>query len=213
MQKIVVATTNQNKVERIKRLLKDTKYEVVSLKEINAENIEEPKETANTPVKIAIEKAMHYVEYLHTGTIVLTQDDTLKLEGVKEEDDPKLSIKEPVRRKYGKFTDELAAKYYTELATKYGGAIPISFNYGHAIAIKNEQDRNIIKVIGSSSKVQARLTDKINKLEAVPGYFLSAVIEVNINDKWIPYNELNEKELIEIDQDLFCSITNLLKNI
>lgn len=213
MKKIIVATTNINKVERIKNLLKKQNYEILSLKEMRLENIPEPEEKANTPVKIAVEKAMHYIDYVPEGTIILTQDDTIKLEGISEEDDPKLSIKGPVRKKYGEFTDELGAKYYTELAKKYGGSIPITFNYGHAIAIQKEKGRNTINIAGSSSKIQARLVDRIHKLETVPGYFLSAIIEVNKDGKWVPHNSLSEDELIKLDNDLYNSIMGLLENI
>ena len=68
MKQIVMSTTNDNKVKRIKALLKDLEYNIVSLKEINENDIEEPKETANTPVDIAIEKALHYANYLHNNT-------------------------------------------------------------------------------------------------------------------------------------------------
>lgn len=212
MKRIIIATTNENKVERIKKLLKGLDYEILSLKSIK-NDIPEPEEKANSPEGIAIEKALHYVEYFPEDTLVLTQDDTIKLEGLKEEDDPKLSIKTPVRNKYGEFTDKLAAKYYSELAVKYGGTIPMTFNYGHAVAIKTKENRNIIKVIGASSKLEVRLVDKIHKLETVPGYFLAALMEANVNGKWIPYNDLDDKTLVELDKDLYNSITYLLKNI
>ena len=44
MEKIAVATTNKNKVKRIKELLKGLNYEVLSLEDFNANNIEEPNE-------------------------------------------------------------------------------------------------------------------------------------------------------------------------
>ena len=213
MEKIVVATTNKNKVKRIKELLKGLNYEVLSLEDFNANNIEEPNETKNTPVEIAIEKALHYAKYLPENTIILTQDDTISFEGVREEDNPGMHIKRPVVKKYGEFTDELAAKYYKELADKYGGAIPMTFNYGHAIAIKTREKRNIIKVCGAVSKLEVRLVNRINKLESVPGYFLAALMEANIGGEWVPYNDLKNDELVRLDADLYDSITTLLKNI
>lgn len=59
MKELVVATTNQNKVDRIRKLLKGLNYNIVSLKEASETNIEEPKETATTPIDIAIEKALY----------------------------------------------------------------------------------------------------------------------------------------------------------
>jgi len=42
---------------------------------------------------------------------------------------------------------------------------------------------------------------------------LEALIEANINGNWIPYNDLDEKTLIQLDNDLYNSITYLLENI
>lgn len=213
MERIIVATTNSNKVKRIKNLLKTLNYEIVSLKDENITNIGEPEETANTNVGIAIEKALYYLNYVPNKTIVLSQDDTIQFEGVSEEDNPGVHIKKPVLEKYGEFTDELAAKYYTELANKYGGFIPMTFKYGHAVAIKKDDGRIVVKVLGAESELKVRLVNKINKLETVPGYFLSAIMEAQVDGKWVPYNELNEDAMRKLDDDLFKSITTLLKNI
>lgn len=215
MRDIVVATTNVNKVKRIQLLLKDLNYNVISLKEagINLENIEEPKETKSTPVEIAMEKAIYYAKFLPINTIVLSQDDTIQFEGISPEDNPGLHIKAPVIKEYGKFTDEYAAEYYKNLATKYGGSIPIKFKYGHAIALRIEDGREVTKVLGAESKLEGRLVNKINKLETVSGYFLSSLMEVNIDGKWICYNELDNESVIKINSDLYGSILSLLRNI
>lgn len=212
MKKIVVATTNKNKVERIKRMLKDLEYNIVGLPDVLKEKIEEPIETAKTPIDIAIEKALYYSEYLPDNTIILTQDDTIEFENIKEEDNPGLHIKSPVIEKYGEFTDELAAEYYKSLAEKYGGVIPIRFRYGHAVAIKEKNERTVKKVFGAESYLSLRIVDRINKLETVSGYFLSALTEAKINNRWIPYNDLDEEKLLELDEDLNSSIRLLLKN-
>ena len=212
MEKIVIATTNNNKVKRLKMLLKDLNYKILSLADFE-KNIEEPNETADTPVGIAIEKALHYVNYLPENIMVLSQDDTIEFENVEEEDNPGVHIKAPVIKKYGKFTDQNAAEYYKNLAQKYGGSIPMSFKYGHAISIKRNGKRVITKVVGAESELKVRLVNRINKLETVPGYFLAALMEAKVNGKWIPYNDLNEDELVKLDIDLYDSITTLLKNI
>ena len=38
-------------------------------------------------------------------------------------------------------------------------------------------------------------------------------MEAKINNKWIPYNDLDEETLVKLDRDLYSSITLLLKNI
>ena len=212
-EKLVITTTNKNKVERIKKLLKKTNFEVVGLSDIVKGKIDEPKETAENGVDNAIEKAIYYVNYLPEDTVVLSQDDTIELIGVHKEDEPKGHIKEPVIKKYGKFTDELAAKYYSELADKYGGTIPIVFKYGHAVAIIETTDRMRKRILSAESKLEARLVNKIYKLNECPGYFLAALMEVKIDNEWIPYNDLTEDQLIDLDIDLKRSIISLLKEI
>ena len=212
-RKLVIATTNKNKVEKIKNILKETNFEVVSISDIIKYDIKEPLETAENGVDNAIEKAIYYVNYFPRDTIVLAQDDTIELIGVDLEDDPKGHIKRPVVDKYGEFTDENAAKYYSDLAKKYGGSIPMNFKYGHAVALTSTTDRYRKKVLSAESKLEARLVDKIYKLEKRPGYFLSALIEVKVNNEWVPYNDLSDEKLIDLDIDLKKSIISLLKDI
>lgn len=213
MKKIVVATTNQNKVNRMKALLKNLDYEIVSLSDVSIEKVDEPKEIGLTPTDIAIEKALHYLKYLPNDTIVLSQDDTLVMEGINEEDNPGMHIKKPVIERYGNFTDEFAAEYYKSLAEKYGGSIPIIFKYGHAIAIKTTGERTVTKVVSAESILKLKLVNKIYKLEKTPGYFLAALLEAKVNGKWVHYNDLDENTLVELDSDLFKSICTLLKSI
>lgn len=140
-EKLVIATTNKNKIDRIKKILKEQNFDIVSFSDIIKDNIEEPLEYAETGLDNALEKAIYYVNYLKKNTLVITQDDTIELIGVEEQDEPKGHIKKPVVDKYGEFTDELAAKYYSDLANKYGGTIPMVFKYGHAVAIMTNKDR------------------------------------------------------------------------
>ncbi len=213
MKQLVIATTNLNKVRRLKLLLKDLDYEILSLNDI-VSTIPEPNENANTPIGIAIEKASHYVEYLPDDTLILTQDDTIQFEGVEDSDNPGVHIKNPVVEKYGEFTDEYAAEYYKNLANKYSGKIPMTFKYGHAVAIKeNNGERKITKIVSAGSELKVRLVNEINKLEKSKGYFLAALMEAKVDDEWIKYNELDEDVLVKLDNDLYKSIKSLLESI
>lgn len=213
MKKLVIATTNSNKVRRLKLLLKDLDYEILSLNNM-VSAIPEPNENARTPIGIAIEKASHYVEYLPDDTLILTQDDTIQFEGVEDSDNPGVHIKGPVVKKYGEFTDENAAEYYKDLANKYGGAIPMTFKYGHAVALRtNNGERRITKISSAGSELKVRLVNEINKLEKSKGYFLAALMEAKINNEWVKYNELDEETLVKLDNDLYKSIKSLLESI
>ena len=59
-EKIVITTTNKNKVGRIQKLLKNANFEVVGLSEIVKGKIEEPEETAESGIDNAIEKAIYF---------------------------------------------------------------------------------------------------------------------------------------------------------
>lgn len=182
MRKILIATTNHNKVSRIKRLLADVPVEIISLADLPTE-LPEPAETAESGIEIAAQKALGYVQYV------------------------------AVRLKYGNFTDDNAIKYYTDLAKKYGGVVPMTFHYGHAIAYKTKTDRQRIKIVASSSELPARLVSTPRKPELVPGYFLSSVMQLNINGEWIYYTELNEEQKIKADDDIKVSILSLLQEV
>lgn len=209
-KKLVLGTANVNKVDRIRKLLKDSSLEVVTLNDISSA-IPEPEETALTCTSIAAQKALHYLDYVDDDSIVLTQDDTIVFEGVSEEDNPGVHIKKPVVDIYGEFTDENAIKYYTSLAKKYGGSIPMTFQYGHAIAYRRGDDRKTIDIIASNSKLEVRLVDYAVNQEKVPGYFLAAIMQMRLDGEWHNYTELSDQQLIEGDADIKASITSLFE--
>ena len=212
MKKLLIATTNHNKVSRIRRLLVDVPIEIISLNDL-PKQIPEPAETAGSGVEIAAQKALGYVEHVDDDLIVLTQDDTIAFEGVDDADDPGPFIKEPVKSKYGEFTDENAIQYYTDLAKKYGGTVPMVFRYGHAVAYKANTDRKRVTIVASSSELHTRLVDTPRKPELAVGYFLSAIMQLEIDGEWIYNTELSEELQTKADEDLKVSILSLLKEV
>ena len=208
---ILIATTNKNKVTRIKKLLSEVPLEIVSLDDLNI-NAPEPEETALNCVGIAAQKALAYLDYVDASTIVLAQDDTISFDGVEEADNPGPAIKEPVRNRFGEFTDENGLMYYTDLAKKYGGSIPMTFSYGHAVAFKETGVRKFVHVYAGESKLQSKLVDVPHKPETVPGYFLAAIMQLNLEGERNNYPDLSDQELVDADIDLKNSILALLKN-
>lgn len=199
---ILFATTNQNKVSRIKKLIKNSDLNLISLVDLDYK-IEEPVENGKDGVENAIIKAEYYYQKLKVKIPVLTQDDTLFLSGVSEEDNPKKDIKLPVIKKYGQFNDEFAYQYYSDLIKKYNPEyLDMEFKYGHAVC-----GENFLK--GSESSLPCRLYSQINT-SRTPGYFLSDMMKVNIGGKWKYYSDLSEEELIEQDSDIKRSINDLL---
>lgn len=190
----------------------DVPIEIISLNDIS-EHIPEPAETAGSSVEIAAQKALGYIEHIDDTMIVLTQDDSIEFEGVKDEDKPGPFVKEPVQKKYGTFTDENAIHYYTDLAKKYGGVIPMVWHYGNAIAYKATTDRRRITIMASSSELHARLVDTPRKPELAAGYPLSSIVQINIDGKWVYRTDLSEALRVKADDDLKASILSLLKEV
>lgn len=115
MKKVLFATTNNNKISRLKNFLKDIEIEIISLSDLTYQ-INEVKETGETPVEIAINKAKYYYDNLKEKMPVITQDDTIEFLGVTELTSPRLTIKNLVIETFGEFNDDFAFKYYTNLA-------------------------------------------------------------------------------------------------
>jgi hypothetical protein len=202
MDKVLFATTNQQKIKRLSLL---TKVKLISLDDLEYK-IDAPEEVGEDALTISIAKARYYYSHLKEKMPVLTQDDTLKLE-VRPEDDPKNHIKESVVKKYGEFTDQDALEYYTDMAKRYGGSIPMYFEYGHALCFDDGEE----SVKARKSSLVCRLVAEPHENESTKGYFLSAITQVEINNEWKYYSELNPGELIIIDFGIKDSLEKLLQ--
>lgn len=201
MKKFLFATTNQQKVKRLNFL---TKIKFISLSDLKYK-IKKLDEFGKDALDISILKARYYYSSIKEKMPVLTQDDTLRLQ-VKPEDSPGNHIKIPVIEKYGKFTDETAIKYYTSLAKKYGGTIPMYFEYGHALCFSDGEEC----IRARKSRLEGRLVDLPQKNKSTKGYFLSAIVQVKIKNGWKYYSELTPKDLITIDSGISESLKKLL---
>jgi len=202
---ILFATTNQNKIDRVKILIKDENINFISLSDLDYK-IEEPEETGGNGVENAIIKAQYYFDKLKVKIPVLTQDDTLFLDGVSDEDNPKKDIKLPVIKKYGHFNNDLAYQYYSDLIKKYNKEyLDFKFLYGHAICFNNFLE-------GSISILPAKLCVKANSTKT-SGYFLSDMMMVKVDNIWKYYSNLSEEEFIEQNEDMQRSVKNLLSKL
>lgn len=202
MEQVLFATTNEQKVKRLSRL---TPVKLISLTDISYQ-ISEPKEAGMDALEISIFKARHYWSFLREKIPVLTQDDSLKLE-VEPEDSPGNHIKAPVIKKYGEFTDRNAILYYNDLAKKYGGFIPMYFEYGHAVCF---EDGGELMVRARKSKLFGRIVTESKENDSTTGYFLAAIMQVRIKEKWKYYSELTPQELVVIDSGISESLKRLL---
>lgn len=201
--RILIATTNSNKVERIKNLMQGFNVEFIALSDLDYK-IPEPEENQKSALEIAKNKARDYFDKLKEKMPVLTQDDTIELVGIKPRDNPGANLKKPVVKKFGEATDADIIKYYSQLADKYGGYINFSFVYGHGFC-----DGKTLEA--KESKLSGRLTSK-PKLDGVINYPINSIFQININGNWIYYSDLTLEQRILADHELKDSITNLLRS-
>lgn len=200
MNKVLFATTNQQKILRLRKL---TDVELISLSDLTYD-IPEPEEVGQDGLDIVILKARHYWGNLKNKMPVLTQDDTLKLE-VNPEDDPGNHIKKPVVEKYGEFNDKNAIAYYTDLAKKYGGEIKMFFEYGHALCFSDGEET----IIGRKSRLYGKLVTEPRENDSTKGYFLAAIMKVQIGKEWKYYSELTPEELVKADSGIAETLQKL----
>lgn len=203
IRKILFATTNENKIKRIKKLIDDSNIELLTLNDLDIV-IEEPEELGVNVLEIAKNKANYYWEKTEGKYPVLTQDDGMDFLGnVPPEEDPGASIKKPVVREYGEFNVNNAIAYYSKLADKYGGEIDFVFRYGHGFI-----DENGLK--GASSKLEAKLSKEPKGIDQVGKYPLRALTKLKIGDVYMYSVDASDEEKAQADNDLKRALLELL---
>lgn len=201
MKKILFATTNKNKVSRLINFLGTSGFEFLTLDDLGY-SIEEPDESKETPLDIAMEKAGYYFDNLQDEMPVISQDDTIviKINNIEERI---LSIKKPVEEKYGEFNDSNAIKYYINLATENGGEIEMEFRYGFGYADKNG-------VIGEPAVLKGKLVSQASST-LQPGYFLTAIFKAQTPSGEYKYmSEMDDTENAYADRDLKRAVMKLI---
>lgn len=201
MDNILFATTNSNKVKRMKNFLGKIPFEIISFNDIE-QKIKEPLEIGKDGVENAKLKAFFYYNLLEVKLPVITQDDTLNFYDIPESKIVKNSIKKPVIDALGEFNDKNALKFYTDLAKRYGGEVKMSFEYGHGYC-----DNKALN--GSASILHGKLVSEPSTI-VESNYFLTAIVKVKVNGAWKYISELTEKEYAEADKDLKRSVKSLV---
>ena len=198
---IIFATTNTNKVSRIKNFMGSDELEVHTLDEYGSD-FTDADESQSSPILIAENKAQHYFMQIDNNLPVLAQDDTIMIYPSGEAQEI-LSIKQPVTDKYGEFNDDNAIKYYTELAAQNGGELKLEFHYGFALA--TEEGTSSEPAI-LSGVLASDISDTIQ-----PGYFLTAIFKTESPSGEMKFmSEMDDAENAYADRDLKRAITKLL---
>ena len=115
--KILYGTTNQGKLQAMKKSVEGMDIEVISLRDL-ACDLPAIVENGKTPLENAEIKARAYYETFHMP--VFSCDSGLYFDELAEEEQPGIHV----RRVNGKeLTDEEMTEYYASLAAKHGGKI------------------------------------------------------------------------------------------
>ncbi len=191
MKQILIATTNPGKIMTAKKILARLGYEGLSFADLDLK-LEEPEETKLTAEEIAAEKALGYARQFK-DLPVLARDDTNVLIGVSEEDDPKNHNKEFVARKMGKYSDENGEKVFAGIAHKYGGELPVRFDWGYALAWHDGDEIKVVSALATTGIDKTKIVEKISP-KKVPGFCFAPVMQVLIDGEWKYDSELTEED-------------------
>lgn len=195
MKQILIATTNPGKVRTTKKILAKLGYDGLSFSDLNL-SLKEPIETKPTAEAIAAEKAIGYARQFK-GLPVLARDDVTTIIGVKEEDDPKNHNKEFIIKKMGKYSDENGEKVFAAIAHKYGGELPVRFEWGYALAWQEGTEAKVASSVAITDMTKIKLVDQISPKKS-PGFSFASVLKVLVNGKWKYDSELTEDENWEV---------------
>lgn len=191
MNQILIATTNPGKIMTAKKILARLGYEGLSFSDLNLK-LDEPAETKPSAETIATEKALGYAKQFKDLPI-LARDDTSTLIGVKPEDDPKNHNKEFVAQKMGEYSDTNGEKVFSEIAHKYGGEIPLRFEWGYALAWYEQDELKVVSTLVTTDIAKIKIVDQISP-HKIPGFCFASVLKALVNGEWKYDSELSEDE-------------------
>lgn len=113
--KILYGTTNQGKLNLMRRAVAPLGIEIMGLSEME-KDIPEVDECGSSPLENARIKALAYFEAF--GMPVFSCDSGLYFEGLEDEEQPGIHVRRINDRE---LSDEEMTKYYADLATRHGG--------------------------------------------------------------------------------------------
>lgn len=134
--KVLIATTNQGKIDIYSQAFRELGLDFCSLKDFNISV--DVEETGKTEAENALIKAREYHKL--TGMPVVANDSGLIIDKLKPEDQPGVFV----RRKHGKeLTDEELLNVYVEKIKEVGGQSTGHFNV--ALAIIDESGKEFVR--------------------------------------------------------------------
>ena len=182
--KILYGTTNQGKLQAMKKSVEGLDIELISLRDVEGE-LPKINENGRTPLENAEIKARAYFEAFRMP--VFSCDSGLYFDELTEEEQPGIHV----RRVNGKeLTDEEMTEYYASLAAKHGGRI--TGRYRNAIYFILDENHHYSSMDMSIATEPFILGTKPHE-KRVPGFPLDCLSIDIATGKY--YYDLEEKDV------------------
>ena len=182
--KILYGTTNQGKLQAMKKSVEGLDIELISLRDVEGE-LPKINENGRTPLENAEIKARAYFETFRMP--VFSCDSGLYFDELTEEEQPGIHV----RRVNGKeLTDEEMTEYYASLAAKHGGRI--TGRYRNAIYFILDENHHYSSMDMSIATEPFILGTKPHE-KRVPGFPLDCLSIDIATGKY--YYDLEEKDV------------------
>lgn len=199
MKKVLFATENESKAKRFKNGLLKNGIEILTIKDINKKI--DICENGKDAIENALIKARTYASVQDYP--VFAMDDSLYIEGLREELQPGLCVRRVSGRR---LNDEEMIEYYSNLARNYGtnGKLTCRWVYGIAVISKGKE------YTYTWSKKDFYIVDKpCDKIDI--GYPLNSI---SVNKKLNKYfTDITEEEKMEIHEEENDVVEFLCKSI
>ncbi len=185
--KVLFATTNPAKIEYYYDQLKKKGIELLIPKDLNLEL--EVEETGTDAIENAIIKARAFHEA--TGLTTIAMDDTLFIEGLPDEEQPKTHV----RRVNGKrLNDVEMIEHYTSIAKKLGGQANGYWLHGVAVCKDGNVNTYDVKSYNTFLQESSSVVTEgypLDSISIVPKYnkYRSELTEEERNVERLEYNQ------------------------
>ena len=93
----------------------------------------------------------------------------------------------------GEYSDELGVKVFADLAHKYGGEISAGFDWGYALAWRENGELKVVSGLASTGTDKTKIVDTPSPVR-VPGFCFSPIFKVLIDGEWKYDSEFSEED-------------------
>ncbi len=200
--KIIYGTTNEGKLNTIRKRLSGLDIEIIGLKDLDLD-IPVVEENGNMPLDNARIKALEY--YKAFGMPVFSADSGLFFDNVPCELQPGVLV----RRVNGKhLSDEEMIEYYSGLAKEYGDLVA---KYVNAICLVVDMD-NIFELMDSSNESKKFLITSVAHNKRIKGFPLDSISKTLESKKY--FYDIEEKDIEENygDDGFYKFFSNFLES-